>query len=140
MIDERITAFIKEHHVLTVAASSDGGLWCANCFYAYLPEEEGFVVSSDESTRHALMFARNPQVAGTIVLETEEIGKIQGLQFSAHVTKCSAALFDHYRLAYLRRFPYAALKINEVWFMHLTSLKFTDNRLGFGKKLLWNRE
>ena len=42
------------------------------------------------------------------------------------------------RSAYLRRFPYAVVADLTLWTMRPTSMKFTDNRLGFGKKLLWH--
>lgn len=140
MIDEKIVRFITSHHVMTVAAAAGGDLWCANCFYAYLEDEESFVITSDTATRHGGLFLENPDVTGSVVLETEEIGKIQGLQFRAYASLSDGSLTDRYRLAYLRRFPYAVLKGGDVWVLRLTSLKFTDNRLGFGRKLLWNRE
>ena len=154
MIDQRILDFIGEHHVLTVACSamveatnaSTGTAgspasepWCANAFYVFDAEEEGFIITSEEKTRHAQLFLENPKVAGTVVLETEEVGKIRGLQFTGTVSRCDGGLFDRCRLKYLKRFPYAVFKGGEVWFIRLDTLKYTDNRLGFGKKLLWRR-
>ena len=141
MIDQRIQDFIREHHVLTVACVSPAGEpWCANAFYVFDSEEEGFIITSEEKTLHAQLFLENPLVAGSVVLETEEIGKIRGLQFTATVRRCDGGLFDRSRLSYLRRFPYAVFKRGEVWQLRLESLKYTDNRLGFGKKLHWERK
>ena len=141
MIDNRILDFIGEHHVLTVACASRAGeLWCANAFYVFDPQEEGFIITSEEKTRHAQLFLENPTVAGTVVLETEQVGKIQGLQFAGTVRRCDGGLFDRCRLKYLKRFPYAVFKGGEVWLIRLDRLKYTDNRLGFGKKLQWERE
>ena len=137
MPDKRIIEFILEHHVMSLACAAHGDLWCANCFYVFLEEEMSFVVTSEEETRHAQLFMENPVVTGSIALETEVIGKIRGLQFRAVVEKCDESLFDKYRLAYLKRFPYAILKVGEIWRLVLTELKYTDNRLGFGKKLKW---
>lgn len=140
MIDSRILDFIGEHHVLTVAcASRDGELWCANAFYVFDKEEEGFIITSEAKTRHAQLFLENPQVTGSVVLETEEIGKIRGLQFAGTVRRCDSGLFDRCRLKYLKRFPYAVFKGGEVWLITPERMKYTDNRLGFGKKLLWER-
>ena len=140
-MDSRITDFIAQHHVLTVAcASREGELWCANAFYVYDPQEEGFIITSEEKTRHAQLFLENPQVTGSVVLETEQVGKIQGLQFAGTVRRCDGGLFDRCRLQYLKRFPYAVFKGGEVWLISLDKIKFTDNRLGFGKKLLWERK
>lgn len=140
MIDSRILDFIGEHHVLTVAcASCDGELWCANAFYVFDKEEEGFIITSEAKTRHVQLFLENPQVTGSVVLETEEIGKIRGLQFAGTVRRCDSGLFDRCRLKYLKRFPYAVFKGGEVWLITPNRMKYTDNRLGFGKKLLWER-
>ena len=138
MIDQRILDFIAEHHVLTVACMGPEP-WCANAFYVFDGQEEGFVITSEAKTRHAQLFLENPRVAGTVVLETEEIGKIRGLQFTGTVRRCDGGLFDRCRLLYLRRFPYAVFKGGEVWLITLDILKYTDNRLGFGKKLHWRR-
>lgn len=139
-IDQRILDFIAEHHVLTVACvSSAGAPWCANAFYVFDEQEKGFIITSEEKTLHAHLFLENPRVAGTVVLETEQIGKIQGLQFAGTVRRCDGGLFDRCRLLYLKRFPYAVFKGGEVWLITLDSIKYTDNRLGFGKKLLWQR-
>ncbi len=142
MTDSRITDFIAEHHVLTIAClSRDGGeIWCANAFYVFDPDEVVFIITSSEDTLHARMFLENPSVAGSVVLETEEIGKIRGLQFSGKVRRCEGGLFDRSRLRYLKRFPYAVFKGGEVWQIVPDVLKYTDNRLGFGKKLYWRRE
>lgn len=141
MIDSRIKDFIEAHHVLTVACVSQSGApWCANAFYVFDDQEAGFIITSEEKTLHAQHFLENPQVAGAVVLETEEVGKIRGLQFSGTVRRCGGGLFDRCRLKYLRRFPYAVLKGGEVWLLAVDRMKYTDNRLGFGKKLLWERE
>ena len=139
-IDSRILDFIGEHHVLTVAcASREGALWCANAFYVFDAQEEGFIITSEAKTLHAQLFLENPSVTGSVVLETEEVGKIRGLQFAGTVRRCDGGLFDRCRLKYLKRFPYAVFKGGEVWLIALDKLKYTDNRLGFGKKLLWSR-
>ena len=142
MTDTLILDFIKEHHVLTVAClSRDGGeIWCANAFYVYDLEEDVFIITSGEETLHVRLFGENPSVAGSVVLETEEIGKIRGLQFSGKVRRCEGGLFDRSRLKYLKRFPYAVFKRGEVWEIVPDVMKYTDNRLGFGKKLYWRRE
>lgn len=140
-IDPRTLDFIGEHHVLTVACCApEGAPWCANAFYVFDPQEQGFIITSEEKTLHAQLFLNNPQVAGSVVLETEQIGKIRGLQFTGTVERCDGGLFDRCRLKYLKRFPYAVFKGGEVWLIRLDSLKLTDNRLGFGKKLLWRRD
>lgn len=44
------------------------------------------------------------------------------------------------RAQYNRRFPVARVLSAPMWEIRLTELKFTDNTLGFGKKLHWMRD
>lgn len=138
--EKRITDFIKEHHVLTLATSVDDNPWCSNCFYAYLEEENCFVFTSDDDTRHAQEAATNPKVSGSVVLETNVVGKIQGIQFSGLMTRPYDDLHKKAKKSYLKKFPYAALMKTSLWVLHPDYIKMTDNRLGFGKKLIWEKK
>jgi uncharacterized protein YhbP (UPF0306 family) len=138
--DTKIVDFIRKHHVLTLATSVSNRPWCANCFYTYLEDENVLVFTSDEDTRHMQEASKNSDVAGSIVLETEAIGKIQGVQFEGSLIKPSETLVGKYKRAYLRRFPYAIISNSPIWAVVLNHIKFTDNRLGFGKKLIWKKE
>lgn len=137
MIDKRIKRFFRKHHVLTIATSTDAGPWCANCFYVYLEEENALVFTTDPDTRHGREFLINKLVAGSVVLETNVIGKIRGIQFLRIVSEPEGELASSAREAYLRRFPVAMLMDTHLWVVKLTYIKMTDNRLGFGKKLIW---
>jgi uncharacterized protein YhbP (UPF0306 family) len=111
--------------------------WCANCFYAYLEEENALVFTSDMTTRHGKDFLKNSLVAGSVVLETLVIGKIRGIQFQGIVSEPDEELLSKARITYLIRFPVALLMNTKLWIVKLTLIKMTDNRLGFGKKLIW---
>lgn len=137
-IDKKIITFIKEHHVLTIASSVDNEPWCANCFYAYMEKENKFVFTSDHTTKHATDFAINNNVAGSIVLETDIIGKIRGIQFSGIISLPEGELLKQAKKHYLKRFPFALLMNTTLWTVEPGYIKMTDNRLGFGKKLIWD--
>jgi uncharacterized protein len=137
--DLKIIKFLKDHHVLTLATSADNKPWCANCFYIYLEDEIGFVFTSDMETRHVKEALINCHVSGSIVLETSIIGKIQGIQFEGKVRPLDHSLSDKGKMAYLKRFPMAALMHTTLWFLEVNHFKMTDNRLGFGKKLIWKK-
>ena len=137
MIDERIVRFFRRHHVLTIATSVDNEPWCASCFYVYLKEENSLVFTSDPKTRHGQEFQKNQKIAGTVALETKIIGKIRGIQFQGTVSEPSGEMDEKAKTAYLKRFPVAMLMETHLWLIRLTSIKYTDNRLGFGKKLIW---
>ncbi|MFA6335269.1 MAG: hypothetical protein WCX48_06900 [Bacteroidales bacterium] len=147
MFPQQIVEFIKEHHVLTLAAANGSDIWCSHAFYAFVEEELLFVITSEEKTRHIQLaiesglYAVEPDshtVAGAIALETEKVGMIRGLQFKAQISKCDDSYLNSYRLRYLKRFPYAILKGGDLWLLRLVEVKYTDNRLGFGKKMNWH--
>lgn len=137
MIDKRIVRFFKRHHVLTIATAVNNEPWCANCFYVYLEDENSLVFTTDTKTRHGKEFIINPGVSGTVVLETLVIGKIRGIQFSGTVSEASGELLQKATRRYLLRFPVAALMETKLWIVRLDFIKMTDNRFGFGKKLIW---
>jgi len=135
--EKRVTDFINEHHVLTLATVVQNNPWCANCFYVYLEEENCFVFTSDDSTKHVNDVLENDNVAGSVVLETNTVGKIRGIQFRGIMERPEKNLDSKAKKAYLKRFPYAVLMKTSLWVLKLNYIKMTDNRLGFGKKLIW---
>ena len=137
MIDKRIIRFFSKHHVLTIATSVENEPWCASCFYVYLEKENALVFTSDLKTRHGQEFLKNPEVAGNILLETFVIGKIRGIQFMGRISEPEGEMIAKSKSAYLKKFPVAMLMDTHLWVVSLTYIKFTDNRLGFGKKILW---
>ncbi len=98
------------------------------------------VFTTDPETRHGKEFLKNKIVAGSVVLETPIIGKIRGIQFQGIVYRARRGIIrksekDHI----LKRFPVAMLMDTHLWVVELTHIKMTDNRLGFGKKLVWTK-
>ncbi len=136
-LPKEITDFISEHHVLTLATNSEENIWCASCFYAFDNDSNSFIFSSDTDTIHGATMLQNNKVAGNIVLETETVGKIQGLQFSGIATLLEDDKLKAAKKIYLKRFPYAILKKTCLWSFEIKFAKLTDNKLGFGKKLIW---
>lgn len=138
-IDKRIIEFIKEHHVLTLATSVNEQPYCAHCFYAYLDQDNIFVFTSDYTTRHITEVQQNPNVAASIVLETSVVGKIQGIQIIGKLLKPENEYLKKVKKRYLRRFPFASLMDTTLWVLEPSYYKMTHNRLGFGKKLIWEK-
>lgn len=138
-IDKRIINFIKEHHVLTLSTAVDNKPYSCNCFYAYDDKSNVLICSSEQKTKHVHDILQNNYISGTIVLETSIVGKIQGLQFNGFIYKAISEKLKHFKKIYLKRFPFAILNNTELWYIQPTFLKLTDNRLGFGKKLIWQK-
>jgi uncharacterized protein len=141
-IDPRITGFIGEHHVLTLAVSRDNIPWCAHCFYVYLAAENLFVFTSDPDTRHIqdACIDGNFRVTAGIALETRMTGKIRGIQLSGTMFPLEGDLLKTAAKTYLKEFPVARLSTLHLWGLEPDFIKLTDNRLGFGKKLKWERD
>lgn len=135
--NNRIVEFINKHHVLTLATCHNEEPWCASCFYVYMEDECSFVISSNFNTKHIQQASHNIIVAGSIVLETKAIGKIQGVQFQGIINQLQDQHLEKARRAYIKRFPVALLKEDTLWSIDITLLKMTDNRLGFGEKIIW---
>lgn len=139
--EKRIVDLIKKHHVLTLATSCENLPWCAHCFYTYLEEKNWLVFTSEAATKHVQDALAQPDVAGGIVLETMNVGKIRGIQLRGIMRQPSEEEGDHVKMAYLKRFPFAVLmNIKSLWILEITYLKMTDNRLGFGTKAIWEKE
>ncbi|MHC1703424.1 MAG: hypothetical protein AB9846_05900 [Tenuifilaceae bacterium] len=138
--EKKIVDFINDHHVLTLATSFDEEPWCANCFYVYMPYENSLIFTSDFGTKHIQQASHNIYVAGSVVLETSIVGKIQGIQFQGIISEPKGDFLDKVKTAYLKRFPIAMLMETHLWVVDLTYIKMTDNRLGFGKKLIWEKD
>ena len=131
MINPKIVNFINKHHLLTLATSCDNTPYCASCFFVFDKEAPCFIIATDEKTRHGREALLNPTVAGTIALETNMVGKIQGIQFSGTFRVATVGE----KMTYFKRFPYALAMNPSLWSIDIGYIKFTDNTLGFGNKL-----
>ena len=136
MVDQRIEKFISKHHVLTLATSTkEGEPYCCNCFFVFDAETAAFIFTSGEATHHAQMMMQNDRVAASVVLETRTVGKVQGLQITGRIKRA----IEGDKMRYIKEFPYAAVADLELWRLEADFMKLTDNTLGFGKKLIWQR-
>ena len=141
MPDRRMVQFIVEHHVMTLATvSAEGGPWCASCFYVYDEKQNRFVFTTDDDTRHGREMHRYSGVAACIALETRITGRIRGVQVTGTVNRAFDDELSKASGLYLKRFPVAILKKTTLWILEPDHIKMTDNRLGFGVKLLWFKQ
>ena len=130
---KNISAFIDEHHVMSLATNGDELSVCS-LFYAFSEKELSFIVASSDDTTHIKHIKQNKNVAGNILLETKAIGKIQGLQFRGEFSLLED---DELKKLYLKNFPHAKVLKPKLWTIKINYFKMTDNRLGFGKKIIW---
>jgi len=131
---DTIDTFLQQHHVMSLATSSNDLLSVCNLFYVFAKEQHSFVVASAEETTHIQDIHSNPMVAGSVVLETQIVGKIQGVQFRGEFSTLEDKKL---KKLYYKAFPYALAMNPKLWQIKINFFKMTDNKLGFGKKIIW---
>lgn len=135
-----ISRWLAKQHVVSWCVAKEGELWCANAFYVYDPQRVVFYLLSEETTRHGQMTGQQAPVAGTINGQPKTVALIRGVQFKGEIRLLSGEEAEEKRALYVKRFPVARMLSAPVWELRLDELKFTDNTLGFGKKLHWLRD
>jgi len=131
---EKIALFLDEHHVMSLASTDFKELSVCSLFYAYSRDKKSFVVASSDETTHIQHIKQNAAVSGNILLETKTVGKIQGVQFRAAF---SSLKDEELKKLYFKTFPYALALSPKLWQIKVNYFKMTDNKLGFGKKIIW---
>ena len=138
-IDQQIIHFLNEHHLLTLATSQNNKPYCCNLFYAYDQVSNQLIFSTEKKTKHAQDFITNTNVAGSIALETKEVSQIQGVQLQGTIQELKTEKLKIAKERYLKAFSYAKNMDLHLWAMPLSFIKMTHNKLGFGKKLIWEK-
>ena len=135
-----ISRWLGKQHVVSWSVARDGDLWAACAFYFYDSEKVAFYILSDESTRHAQMSGKLAPIAGTVNGQPKSVALIRGVQFRGEIRLLEGNEAAAVRERYTRRFPVAKMLSAPAWELRIDEMKFTDNTLGFGKKLLWSRD
>ncbi|NLA24733.1 MAG: hypothetical protein GX879_07180 [Bacteroidales bacterium] len=137
--DKRIIKFLKKHHVFSLATCNNNIPWLASCFYVYDDEKQNLVFVSNHDTRHFSEMLNNSNVSANIYHETKMIGKIRGVQISGKAIIAEDESELYCKSKFYKRFPYVRFYKTRFWILEIETIKMTDNRLGFGKKLYWYR-
>ena len=138
-MDKKILDYILSQKVITLATCVDEQPYCANCFYVFDEKNKILIFLSDEKTRHVSEALANNKIAGTINKEVTTVAKIKGLQFTGKFIDPDDILKKQFYKLYYHKFPFAKAKPSPIWGVELGTIKMTDNTLGFGKKLKWER-
>ncbi|ANI81124.1 YhbP family protein [Kosakonia oryzae] len=135
-----INRWLAKQHVVSWCVANRGELWCANAFYVYDAQKVAFYILSEDHTRHSQMTGLQAKVAGTVNGQPKTVALIRGVQFTGEIRRLEGEESEAPRAQYNRRFPVARMLSAPMWEIRLHELKFTDNTLGFGKKLHWIRD
>ena len=139
-MEKKIVSYLKGNKVLSYCTSIDQQPYCATCFYVYDEENQRLIFLSDDSTRHIRESLQNEKVAGVITKDFKTIAQISGIQFTGNFINPDEELSSDFYNRYYDKFPFAKAKPSPIWAIDLHYIKMTDNTLGFGKKLIWEKE
>ncbi len=114
--------------------------YCFSCFYAFHPGKGILIYKSAPEAHHSQLLAAHPRVAGTILPDALSKLHIQGIQFEGSLLPEEDPACRDAAAIYYRRHPLAVAHPGKLWTIRLEHIKFTDSKLGFGKKLEWKRE
>ncbi|TKX32187.1 hypothetical protein [Campylobacter aviculae] len=135
-MDERILNFIKGEQLLSWAMIDEIGVYTASAFYAFDEKNFALIISSHENTKHIKLALAYPSVALNIAKENK-IAFLKGIQAKADFKRAN----EEQEKIYFSKFSFACLdKSAKVYALDLIWVKFTDNALGFSKKLEFFRK
>ena len=134
-----IVDLLDSHHVVALAVADDAGPWVASCFYAFDAAAMTLIVLTSTRTRHGRALLASPRLAGAVAGQPEAIADIRGVQFEATAERLAGGHRAAALCRFARRHPQAALLPTDIWALRLDSVKYTDNRIVFARKLHWAR-
>jgi uncharacterized protein YhbP (UPF0306 family) len=140
----RVLAYLRAHHVMTLATHGAEGPWAAAVFYA----SDGFTLYwlSAPSSRHSANLAQSPRVAATIQGDTADWSQIKGVQLAGVACELSGDDAQRARACYGEKFPVVgnpalapaaivAAMAKVRWYRLVPErLYMIDNSVGFGHR------
>ena len=111
-----------------------------NCFFAHDPVKKVLVMKSAPGSGHDNLVFNGGEVAGTILPDMISLSGLRGLQFRGTTVK--RELIDEKAVAriYSDKFQFARFLPGYFWLIEFSFLKFTDNRVRFGHKVIWKQQ
>lgn len=138
-MDPNVSSFIKEQSILTISTSYNNISYSASCFYSFIEDSKCVVFKSSPHTKHIKDGLLNENVSGTIIASFSDIAKMKGIQFQGKFIQPTLFSLSHAQANYYLKFPFAMAMKGDLWLIELEFVKMTDNTLGFGKKILWEK-
>lgn len=113
--------------------------YCFSCFYAYNEEKGLLYYKSGPEAYHSQLLGLHTEVAGTILPDQLCKLHIQGIQFEGVLLPPDHPDARNAATHYYKRHPLALAHSGMLWTIRLEHIKYTDSKMGFGKKLEWRR-
>ncbi len=140
-MNELIDPFLEEHTCASFACLNElGNPYCFTCFYAINIQEGLLYFKSSFDTKHSGYLQTNPNVAGTILPDKLNKLQVKGIQLEGIILPFDDILTKNAATQYYKQHPMAVTVAGEIWTVKINKVKFTDTTLGFGKKIIWDRE
>ena len=137
VLPETIQRFLAKSKVAGICFREQDRLHAVNCLFAHDPVHNLLVMKSAEGSGHDAFVYSGDAVAGTILPDMISVSGLHGLQFGGFtVPRGSVRSYGSDRL-YHQKFPFTRYLPGYTWAISLSFVKFTDNRVRFGQKLIW---
>jgi uncharacterized protein len=140
-MDKSIINFISNQKTASICCLDDSGSqYCFSVFFVFDKGKKQLYFKSSANSLHSSFLQKNIRVAGTILPDKLNLLAIRGVQFTGFIQKDPPSDLESSIKTYHKTIPFTLAMPGEVWTIQLETVKFTDNSLGFGKKILWERE
>jgi len=144
-LKEGIRAFLRAHHVVSLAVLLDGAAHAACVMYAL--EDLSLYWTSNPGSRHSAAIERDPRVAATVAPDTTDFRFIRGVQIAGRARRLGEAAEAARARELLRgRFAFlrdsdampaamrAALDKSAFYRLDPETITLIDNSKGFGNR------
>lgn len=138
-MDKRIRNFIRKKKIMTLSSSNVDVPYCCIVFFSFDEEKNCFYFISNPESRHSEEIFVNQNVAGTIIKSEFNILKLQGIQFTGTCRMLEGTDAEMAGRHYQNTHPVSYWSTEKIWKVEVDWLKMTDNTLGFGNKIIWER-
>ena len=136
-----IVEFIQEQTCAGICCIDEAGKpYCFSCYYAFNAEKGLLYFKSSKASHHAALLLKTPAAAGTILPDKLSTLVVKGLQFEGILLDSGHPMAKNASVFYHKTKPMALAVAGEIWTIQIDSIKMTDSTLGFGKKIMWERE
>ncbi len=140
MIPDPIRRFLKAEKFATISCIDEyGAPYCFNCMYVFDAKNSLLFFKSSTTSRHSALIDTDPRVAGTILPVKPDLLALKGIQFTGRVLDANDTLCRNAVMKYHMAFPLAVSMSGKVFVVEVNEIKLTDNSIGFGKKVNWNK-
>lgn len=133
-IDDRILKFLNSNHLASICVLYENAPYAFNAFYVFDKDYMKILFASSSDTTHIKAIKTCNLSFATIAHDTKIIAQIEGIQLRGKISNAN----KYSKKIYFKAFAYAKIMNPEIFEFKIEWLKYTNNTLGFGKKICLN--